>query len=88
MAKSYYKSDELRYFSAWHAAHCRVEDCPRCDYLCDQGLVISCDGCSRVHHTDWLGWNGQVDQHGRCTVLCQECAAAERKKPTKRKETK
>ena len=73
MAKSHYKSDYQRYQAAWHAAHCRVDACEWCQSLCDQGLVICCDSCGHVHHTDWLGWDGEIDELGRCTVLCPEC---------------
>lgn len=73
MAKSHHKSDAERYAAAWHAAHCRVEDCDLCQSLCDHGSVISCDDCGRVHHTDWLGWAGAVDGEGRCAVWCPEC---------------
>lgn len=80
MAKSHYKSDHQRYQSAWHAALCQIEDCEWCQILCDEGLVISCDGCGRVHHTDWLGWGGAVDGKGRCTVLCPECRQEDQSK--------
>lgn len=73
MAPNYYKSDYQRYAAAWHAAHCRIPDCEWCKSLCDQGLIISCDQCGHVHHTDWLGWNGQLDDSGRCFVFCPEC---------------
>ncbi len=73
MAKSHYKSDHQRYRAAWHAAHCLIEDCEWCQALCDDGLVIACDGCGHVHHTDWLGWTRDVDDVGRCSVLCPEC---------------
>lgn len=73
MSKLHYKCDHERYQSAWHAAHCTVENCERCQSLCDEGLVIACEECGRVHHTDWLGWCGEVDGDGRCTVLCPEC---------------
>jgi hypothetical protein len=73
MAKSYYKSDHQRYQAAVHAAHCITENCEWCRSLCDQGLIISCDQCGHVHHTDWLGWQGTLDNEGRCTVLCPEC---------------
>lgn len=74
MAKSYYKTDHQRFEAAWHAAHCTVETCEWCESLVEQGLVIACDECGHVHHTDWLGWTGTVDGDGRCTVLCPECA--------------
>lgn len=73
MRYSYYKTDNERFQAAWHAAHCWIENCEYCEFLCEQGLVISCDACGRVHHTDWLGWKGEL--HGdQCTVLCPECA--------------
>lgn len=73
MEKSFYKDDCSRFAAAWHAAHCRDEDCERCQSLCDEGLVISCDGCGHVHHTDWLGWDGEADGRGCCFVFCPEC---------------
>lgn len=73
MAASQYKSDHQRYHAAWHAANCQIENCEWCKSLCDQGLVIACDECGRVHHTDWLGWSGDADDDKRCTVLCPEC---------------
>lgn len=75
MAPDYHKSDQERFESAWHAAHCLIENCEECQSLCDEGLVISCCGCGHVHHTDWLGWSGEIDENGGCTVLCPECAA-------------
>lgn len=73
MAPSHRKSDAERYESAWHAAHCTSDICNRCDELCRLGLVISCDGCGHVHHTDWLGWRGHADEKGQCSVFCPEC---------------
>lgn len=73
MAPSHRKSDAERYESAWHAAHCTADECDHCHALCRLGLVISCDGCGHVHHTDWLGWCGHVDEKGQCSVLCPEC---------------
>jgi hypothetical protein len=73
MAKNYYKSDYERFESAVHAGSCEVEDCERCHFLCDLGLIISCDGCSKVHHTDWLGWSSETEKEGRVSVFCAEC---------------
>jgi hypothetical protein len=73
LAHNHYKSDYDRYQSAWHAALCQIEECEQCNALCDRGLILSCDGCSRVHHTDWLGWQGHIDENGGCTLLCPEC---------------
>ena len=77
MAKSYYKTDNQRFNAAWHAAHCRDKNCEYCQFLCEDGLIISCDRCSNVHHTDWLGWSGKVDSEGRVFVLCPECESAQ-----------
>ena len=77
MAYDYYKSDYQRFAAAWHAARCRSESCVRCDVLCQEGLVISCDGCGRVHHTDWLGWDREMHANGSVTVLCPECEVGE-----------
>lgn len=74
LAPSHHKSDYQRYQAAWHAAHCHVEECDWCQHLCAEGLVIACDDCGCVHHTDWLGWEGEVDAAGRCTVLCPDCS--------------
>ena len=74
MEKSFYKSDNQRFKAAWHASHCTDENCEYCQFLCDDGLVIACDECGNVHHTDWLGWNGKVDAEGKVTVLCPECS--------------
>ena len=73
MAKNQYKSDNQRFKAAWHVAHCTTENCENCQQLCDHGLIISCDECGNVHHTDWLGWSGTVDDKRNCTVLCPEC---------------
>lgn len=68
---SYRIPDVVKNRAAWHAAHCRIAECETCDALCDEGIIISCDACGRVHHTDWLGW--QSPDEGK-TVLCPECA--------------
>ena len=73
MARSYYIPDADKFSDAWHAAHCRVPDCDRCQSLCDTGAVISCDECGHVHHTDWLGWTGTETGDGGIIVLCPEC---------------
>lgn len=73
MAPDHYKSDHQRYQAAWHVAHCCDDECEHCQSLCDEGLVISCDECGHVHHTDWLGWIGDIDAEGCCRVLCPEC---------------
>jgi hypothetical protein len=77
MQPSHYVSDYERFAAAWHAAHCTVEDCDRCRYLCDEGLVVGCDECSKVHHTDWLGWDGTLGDDGCVVVRCPECVQKE-----------
>ncbi|MFM2383577.1 MAG: hypothetical protein RIQ72_149 [Candidatus Parcubacteria bacterium] len=67
------KADKPRFDAAWHAAHCTDPDCTWCQALCDDGFIIGCDGCSAVHHTDWLGWHGHLQTDGSCMVLCPEC---------------
>lgn len=75
MTKSYYKTDHQRFSAAWHAGHCTVEHCEWCDYLCDSGSIVSCDGCGHVHHTDWEGWVPQeVAGDGSVAVVCPECS--------------
>lgn len=73
MSHNYYLSDYERFSSAWHASHCSIEECDLCNMLCDRGIIISCDSCSNIHHTDWLGWYREVDSDGKCEVLCPEC---------------
>jgi hypothetical protein len=68
-----YKSDYERMESVIHAEKCKMDECEYCRSLCDSGAIISCDGCGFIHHTDWLGWTGEVNNKGQCSVFCPEC---------------
>lgn len=39
-----------------HAAFCEKNNCEYCEFLCNSGIIISCDECGYIHHTDWKGW--------------------------------
>ena len=71
--KSYYKSDYQRFQAVLHASNFSIDDCVYCQELCDEGLLICCDGCGKIHHSDWIGWFGSVKKDGKCIVLCGEC---------------
>lgn len=73
LAPSYYLSDYDRYAAVWHVSNCTIDECDICNNFVDNGRVISCDCCSKIHHTDWLGWRGILDSNGRCFVYCGEC---------------
>jgi hypothetical protein len=79
MNVGYYERESEKWDNAWHAAHCMIEDCVRCSRLCDCGVIISCDDCGRVHHTDWQGWVGQEDGD-KVFVYCPECSNLDKEK--------
>ena len=56
-----------------HAENCRDENCEWCQQLCDEGYIISCDCCGRIHHTTWKLWTGVVNENGQCAVFCPGC---------------
>lgn len=37
-----------------HAVRCKEENSEYCNFLCDSGKIISCNGCNYIHHTDWV----------------------------------
>ena len=59
--------------SVIHAENCTDPNCERCEILCDEGFIIFCDGCGRLHHRTWKLWSRIVDENGRCLVFCPEC---------------
>lgn len=62
----------------YHAQTCTDPDCEWCDSLCDQGLIVACDGCGHTAHTDRLNfWTGIVDERGGCLIYCPSCAPAD-----------
>lgn len=60
--------------SVIHAETCQDENCERCEILCDDGYIISCDGCGRLNHRTWKLWQRIVDSSsGGCSVFCPNC---------------
>lgn len=59
----------------YHAQNCTDESCEWCQSLCDQGIIVSCDGCGFPAHTDRLNfWTGDVDpESGGCLIYCPDC---------------
>ena len=60
---------------------CKVEDCPECQSLVDNGLVMACDGCGTPGSTESDGWTLMPD--GR--TLCDLCYSREPKENPNRK---
>ena len=52
-----------------HWMTCRKKDCDECQALIDCGILMACDECDMVGHTESDGWTLLED--GR--VLCQSC---------------
>ena len=49
---------------------CKDNGCPECDRLISDGIIIACDECQNVGHSDADGWNMGTD--GR--LECAECS--------------
>jgi len=52
-----------------HAVRCKDENCEYCDFLCNSGIIISCDECGYIHHTDWIEWEMSEDNF----IFCPTC---------------
>jgi len=61
--------DRYEYFIEHDYVNCSISDCEECQELIDYGLIMACDECDMVGHSQSDGWNLMDD--GR--MLCQGC---------------